>query len=111
MRDLFLSPRQLRRRCLSALGYGPKTLQRLLRFQRYLALSHFHPEISLASLAVEAGYADQAHLTHEAVELAGLPPAKLLAETRSSCGPNHDHSVSFARFQAIARDRRLTRDR
>jgi AraC-like DNA-binding protein len=94
--DLFLSPRQLRRRCLAAFGCGPKALQRVLRFQRFLALSHFQREARLASLAIEAGYADQAHLTHEAVELAGIPPAKLLAETRSSCGPNHDHSVSFS---------------
>ena len=93
--DLFLSPRQLRRRCLIAFGCGPKALQRVLRFQRYLALSHFQPETSLASLAIEAGYADQAHLTHDAVNLTGVPPAKLRAETRSSCGPNHDHSVSF----------------
>jgi AraC-like DNA-binding protein len=93
--DLFLSPRQLRRRCFIAFGCGPKALQRVLRFQRYLSLSHFQTETSLASLAIQAGYADQAHLTHEAVDLAGVPPAKLLAETRSSCGPNHDHSVSF----------------
>jgi AraC-like DNA-binding protein len=98
-RDLFVSPRQLRRRCLHALGYGPKTLQRLLRFQRYLALSQLHRDVGIASLAIEAGYADQSHLTHEAVQLAGVPPAKLLAETRSDCGPNHDHRVSFIRFQ------------
>jgi hypothetical protein len=83
------------RRCLIAFGCGAKALQRVLRFQRYLALSHFQPETSLASLAIEAGYADQAHLTHDAVNLAGVPPAKLHAKTRSSCGPNHDHSVSF----------------
>jgi len=56
----------------------------VLRFQRYLALSYFQPETSLASLAIEAGYADQAHLAHDALNLAGVPPAKLRAEMRSS---------------------------
>ena len=35
--DLGLSERQLRRRCHAAAGYGPKTLQRVLRFRRFLA--------------------------------------------------------------------------
>ncbi len=74
-------------------------LQRLLRFQGFLGLSHFYPTISVARLATEAGYTDQAHLTHESVELAGLPPAKLLAETARSCGSNHDHNTSFSRLQ------------
>ena len=37
--DLFVSDRQLRRRCRTAFGYGAKTMQRVLRFQRFLALS------------------------------------------------------------------------
>jgi len=94
-RDLFLSSRQLRRRCLTALGYGPKTLQRLLRFQGFLALSHFHQAGSVARLAIELGYTDQAHLTRESVELAGLAPRRLLSETARSCGANHDHAASF----------------
>jgi AraC-like DNA-binding protein len=36
---LALSPSQLRRRCLTAVGVGPKTLQRTLRFQGFLALA------------------------------------------------------------------------
>jgi AraC-like DNA-binding protein len=32
----------------------------------------------LAALALEAGYADQAHLTRETTRLAGLPPAALI---------------------------------
>jgi hypothetical protein len=80
-------------------GYGPTTLQRLLRFRRYLALSQLLHDLGIAWLADEAGCADQSHLTHEAVELAGLPPARLVAESRSSCGPNHDHRISLRRFQ------------
>ena len=36
---LGLSERQLRRRFVDAVGYGPKTLARVLRFQRFLALA------------------------------------------------------------------------
>ena len=32
-----LSMRQLRRRCHAAVGYGPKTLQRVLRFRRFVS--------------------------------------------------------------------------
>jgi AraC-like DNA-binding protein len=76
--DLGLSRRQLRRRCHAAVGYGPKTLQRVLRLRRFLAgLEAAGPEPVLARLAAEAGYADQAHLTRECGELAGLSPATL----------------------------------
>jgi AraC-like DNA-binding protein len=85
-----LGARQLRRRFADAVGYGPKTLQRILRFQRFLALAQTGTD--LARLALEAGYADQAHLTRECSRLAGLPPAALLA---SGAGPAGDTSASF----------------
>ena len=37
------------------------------------------PSADLARVAAEAGYADQPHLTRECADLAGLPPAALLA--------------------------------
>ncbi|MCU1375487.1 MAG: AraC family transcriptional regulator [Actinomycetia bacterium] len=73
-----LSPRQLRRLLLAETGLGPKTFQRVLRLQRFLA--HGGP---LATAAVDAGYADQPHLTREVTRLCGLPPAALLAERAS----------------------------
>jgi AraC-like DNA-binding protein len=42
-RQLGLSERTLRRRCETAFGYGPKTLARILRFQRFLRLLHRSP--------------------------------------------------------------------
>jgi AraC-like DNA-binding protein len=73
---LGLSERQLRRRSLTAFGYGPKTLQRILRFQRALALVHAgRPP---ADVAYATGYADQAHLAHEIRDLAGAPLTGLL---------------------------------
>jgi AraC-like DNA-binding protein len=70
------SERQLRRRFHVAVGYGPKTLDRILRFQRFLRRAG---ETDLARTAVELGYADQAHLTRECVRLSGLTPARLAA--------------------------------
>lgn len=78
--ELGVSERQLRRRFHAAVGYGPKTLARVLRFQRMLAIARQGATCNLAQLAIEAGYADQAHLTVECTRLAGLSPALLLAE-------------------------------
>lgn len=80
-RDAGLSERQLRRRFEAAVGYGPKTLHRVLRFQRWLSLAR-QPEagrLGLAGLAMLAGYADQAHMTREVSRLAGVPPTSLLS--------------------------------
>jgi AraC-like DNA-binding protein len=66
-----LSERQLHRRCLPLFGYGPKTLGRVLRFDRALALARAGK--SFAEVAVDAGYADQAHLSREVRGMAGVP--------------------------------------
>jgi AraC-like DNA-binding protein len=76
---LGISERQLRRRFADAVGYGPKTLARVLRFQRFLELASAAPMPDLAGLAFAAGYADQAHLTRECVRLSGRTPAALVA--------------------------------
>lgn len=80
-----LSDRQLRRRFEAAIGYGPKTFQRIARFRRWLDLAQAtpHEERRLVDLAAEAGYADQAHLTREVTRLAGDPPTVLLAGAAS----------------------------
>jgi AraC-like DNA-binding protein len=75
-RTVALGERQLRRRFHEAVGYGPKTLQRVLRLRRFLVVADSGAD--LARAAVEAGYNDQPHLTRECAELAGLPPAALL---------------------------------
>jgi AraC-like DNA-binding protein len=80
--DVGLSVRQLRRRCHAAAGYGPKTLQRVLRFQRFVRrLDACVQPPDLAAAAAEAGYADQAHLTRECAALSGMTPT-VLARTR-----------------------------
>jgi AraC-like DNA-binding protein len=77
--DVGLSERQLRRRVEDAVGYPPRLLGRILRFQGFLkAARAAGPGRHLARLAADAGYADQAHLTRESRQLTGLPPAALL---------------------------------
>ncbi|MFI6154118.1 helix-turn-helix domain-containing protein [Kitasatospora sp. NPDC051170] len=71
-----LGARQLHRRSLAAFGYGPKTLARILRLQRALALAR--SGVPLAETAARAGYADQAHLARDVRELAGTPVTSLL---------------------------------
>ena len=84
--ELGLGARQLHRRSLTAFGYGPKTLQRVLRFHRFVRLLDAAPARAdaspsappdLAALAAKAGYADQAHLTRECSALSGYTPAAL----------------------------------
>ena len=76
-RELAVSERQLLRRLRVSVGYGPKTLARIMRFQRLLALAQ-SDAASLADLALEAGYADQPHMTAEVSRLAGAPPTAVL---------------------------------
>jgi AraC-like DNA-binding protein len=72
-----LSERSLHRRCTHALGYGPKTLDRILRFRRALRLASSTGS-GLADVAWRAGYADQAHLSNEVRRLAGTTPSELI---------------------------------
>jgi len=75
--SVFLSERQLERRFADHIGYGPKVLQRVLRFQRFL--KHLEvPRLELAGAAALAGYADQSHLSRETRRLAGLTPRQLI---------------------------------
>jgi AraC-like DNA-binding protein len=78
---LGISERQLRRRFHAAVGYAPKTLDRVLRFRRLVSQAQAvsDGEIDLARLAADLGYADQAHMTRDCVRLTGMPPARLAA--------------------------------
>ena len=74
---VYVSERQLQRRFAERVGYGPKTFQRIARFQR--AVDRLRWEgAGLAGAAASAGYADQAHLTRETRRLAGLSPRGLV---------------------------------
>lgn len=101
--EVGLSMRQLRRRCHAVVGYGPKTLQRVLRFRRFVSridagLPSGHAAHDLAALAAQAGYADQAHLTRECRALAGLTPAAL-ARQRGPAATPPGRPAGMAAFQ------------
>jgi AraC-like DNA-binding protein len=77
--ELGLSERRLQRRFREFVGYGPKMLQRVLRFQRLLEALELGRERTdgLARIAATIGYSDQAHLTRETRELSGHTPVSL----------------------------------
>jgi AraC-like DNA-binding protein len=79
-RAMSVGERRLHRHCCAAVGYGPKMLERVLRFQRARRIAR--GTTSLALLAALAGYADQAHLTRESRRLAGTTPSDLFKTTR-----------------------------
>ncbi|WP_407111430.1 helix-turn-helix domain-containing protein [Streptomyces sp. DSM 116494] len=74
--ELGVGARQLHRRSLTAFGYGPKTLARILRLRRALALAG--AGVPFAETAIRGGYADQPHLAREVRDLTGLSLGELL---------------------------------
>ena len=61
----------------NAIGIGPKTLSRIVRFNRALGLSR-QQSADWAGIAADCGYADQAHLVREFRDLAGETPTVLV---------------------------------
>jgi AraC-like DNA-binding protein len=60
----------------NAIGVGPKTLSRIVRFNRALGLSRQRTS-DWADIAADCGYCDQAHLVREFRDLAGETPTAL----------------------------------
>jgi AraC-like DNA-binding protein len=76
-RTLGYEERTFRRHCLAHFGYGPKTLERILRFQRFLGSLRTDRGRALSMLALDTGYADQAHMSREAQMLTGFSPDEI----------------------------------
>jgi AraC-like DNA-binding protein len=73
-----VSSRQLERRFLQEVGVGPKLLARIVRFQQvFRAVDQLNP--AWATVAVECGYYDQAHLIRDFNQFAQQTPAVLFA--------------------------------
>jgi AraC-like DNA-binding protein len=81
-RDAGWSRRHLSERFRSEFGLSPKTMARVFRFERARAMVRRAGGPSLARVAAECGYADQAHLTREWRSLTGATPTGWLAEER-----------------------------
>jgi AraC-like DNA-binding protein len=93
------SARRLHRELTATCGYGPKTLQRIVRMQRVIrrarraasggewGVGGDSPRVlSLSRLALDAGYADQAHMTRDFRDLTGYTPRVLLARMNADVG-------------------------
>lgn len=84
-------------------GYGPKTFERIARFQRFRRLARAGgPGAGLAALAAACGYADQAHLARECRRLAGRPPSAFLRGRAATPAGAARTSESFKRAPAAA---------
>ncbi len=85
--ELGVSERGLRRHLWHEVGVGPKELQRVLRFHRFLNRVEdvARDRSSLAGVAADVGYADQSHLGRECRRLSGASPGALV---RSWTGRN-----------------------
>jgi AraC-like DNA-binding protein len=80
-----MSPRQLQRRFCWAVGYGPKMFQSIVRFQRAIdSADGTGEQRTLAEVAVDAGYADQAHMTREVQRFSGRAPGALFQSANSA---------------------------
>lgn len=72
-----LSLRQIERRFRDAVGVGPKSLARVVRFQEVLRrLSDDEPWVEVA---LDCGYYDQAHLNRDFRDFGGLAPSRFRA--------------------------------
>jgi transcriptional regulator GlxA family with amidase domain len=74
-----VTERHLERLFRERVGLSPKTLARLMRFQR--ALAAFDGKSNWAEIAADAGYYDQSHLLHDFRQFAAETPAALLSST------------------------------
>ena len=61
-------------------GLSPKQGARVIRFDRTRRLLQASPEVRLADLAADCGYADESHLDREFRSLAGASPRRWLRE-------------------------------
>ncbi|KPM55357.1 AraC family transcriptional regulator [Frankia sp. R43] len=80
--ELGVGERQLHRRMLGAVGYGPKMFARVARLRRLVTLIQGPDSFSfsLASVAVAAGYASQSHMNDEVRRLTGTTAVRFLED-------------------------------
>jgi AraC-like DNA-binding protein len=69
------TPRHLRRTFGAAVGVGPRTFCRIVRFRAALRALRRRPRPDLLAVALDAGYYDQAHFIHEFDEFYGASPS------------------------------------
>ncbi len=74
------SRRHFTKRFSEHYGLAPKTMARVLRFERAQRMLRLPNRPTLGSIAAVCGYADQAHMTRDWVEFAGSAPTVWIAD-------------------------------
>lgn len=74
-----ITPRHLERLSHQWIGVAPHELVRLARFQRALHCLRHQPARPLSRIALESGFADQAHFTRDFGRFAGVTPGTFRA--------------------------------
>lgn len=72
------SERQLERKFRKQVGITPKTLSRIVRFQKFLAMAKENDALTLADAAAACGYYDQSHFIRDFTKFSGVSPMKYL---------------------------------
>ncbi|WP_187471016.1 helix-turn-helix domain-containing protein [Luteimonas viscosa] len=82
-----LSPRRFGELFREQVGMSPKRYARLQRFHGVVAQARREARIEWAGIAVDGGFHDQAHLTHEFRAFSGMTPTDWMARR----SPWHNH--------------------
>ena len=78
-----------------SVGLTPMHFYRIQRFKQVARSLASGDDLVLAELAIEAGYSDQAHLTREFREFAGVPPTQY----RGRCESPLHHKITSGDFR------------
>lgn len=81
-----VSERTIQRALSATLGIGPKQAARRIRLQEVARAIAVHGDDDLAGIAVQLGYADQAHLTSDFRAATGLTPGAYRRQLRRQSG-------------------------
>jgi len=76
-KQVALSQRQIERLCKHRLGMTPKYYQRVLRIRNTIQFLRLHRTVSLAEVASQFGFSDQAHMTREFQTIARMTPGQI----------------------------------
>jgi len=73
-----ISQRQRERHFQKWLGITPKHYQRIKRVKQTLEQLRAQPDVALSDLALDQGFADQAHMTRECKQIARITPKQFV---------------------------------
>jgi AraC-like DNA-binding protein len=87
--------RTLERKFKQSSGYAVKDVSGLMRFEQVRNHLWHYPESNLAGLALELGYADQAHLSREFKRYSGATPGAFARKANKGRKAVTSHFVAF----------------